>query len=71
MKDNFPKYVELYTASESVTIMNKLANQKQKLEALELEFGNLNSNQIHKKMQVYQEYISFLNDIMGNATEEI
>ena len=51
--------------------MNKLANQKQKLEALELEFGNLNSNQIHKKMQVYQEYISFLNDIMGNATEEI
>lgn len=71
MKENFPKYVELYTASESITIMNKLAEQKQKLEILELEFVTLNPEQINKKIHTYQEYTNFLNEIKSNVSKEI
>lgn len=63
MKENFSKYVELYTASESVSIMQKLAEQKQKLEHLETEFGSLSQDQIQKKMQEFQKYSSFLKSI--------
>lgn len=65
MKENFSKYVELYTASESVSIMQKLAEQKHKLELLESEFKALSPEQVQKKKQDFQTNSDFLKSLMA------
>lgn len=60
MHDNLPKYTELYISAENVSIMQKLAAEKCKLEQLEMSFGTSSQEEIQKKIQLFNEYSDFL-----------
>lgn len=51
--------------SESVSIMQKLAEQKHKLELLESEFKALSPEQVQKKKQDFQTNSDFLKSLMA------
>lgn len=62
MHENLPSLVEKYIAADNIIIMQRVAEQKQKLTSLEDAFNDISSEQIQLRSQTYQTYAAWLRE---------
>ena len=60
--ENLPSLVEKYIAADNIIIMQRVAEQKQKLTSLEDAFNDISSEQIQLRSQTYQTYAAWLRE---------